>query len=97
MKLSDNWRLSADKYQFILERKVTRFKRDPDTKKLTDESTEEWGDARFYGSIDQVAGAIATVLAREGVEAAATLADFVEIYKYAVGIVRLELPAEVAA
>lgn len=28
MKLSDNWRLSADKYQFILERKTLVAKRD---------------------------------------------------------------------
>ena len=73
MDLSDDWRISADPRNFILERRTAV------TNRVTGETTYPYKVHGYYPSVAAMGRAISTVVARESIEAA-TYAQFETVY-----------------
>ena len=82
MKLSDEWKVSRDKYQFILEHLSPVTDRDSKEKKLV------WQVVGYYGSVEQLARTITLYLTRDAL-AAETLQEFIDTYYEALDMIKV--------
>lgn len=86
MNLSEEWRITSDRYNLILEHLVDVTKKDPVTKQDTGEKIPQWQVVGYYGNMEQIGRSIAIYLTKDkvGLE---TFAKFKAEYTKAVAAV----------